>query len=129
MGVSVLTFLKTPIMPNKKLCSTSELDRTDAKSLSIEIDGVITDLFLVRNNAGIYCYIDHCPHLGSPLAWQPDQYLDSDKKHIVCATHAALFKIDSGYCVAGPCVDQSLTQLTIAIIDNEVVLLGDKNEI
>ena len=92
-------------MSLKKLCDVSDLIRTGSKSVEIEIDGVITDLFVVRNDKGLFCYIDHCPHLGSPLSWQADEYLDEKGKHIICATHAALFVIDSGHCVSGPCVN------------------------
>jgi len=52
-----------------------------------------------------------CPHRGVPLEWQPDQFLDPSASLIQCATHGALFLIESGECVAGPCAGQFLTAL------------------
>ena len=42
---------------------------------------------------------------------QPDQFLDPSNSLIQCATHGALFLIENGECVAGPCAGQSLTAI------------------
>ncbi len=39
----------------------------------------------------------------SPLNWTPDRFLDLERKQIICATHGAVFCIDDGLCVGGPC--------------------------
>ena len=66
-------------------------------------------LLAVRREGQVYVYKNRCPHRGVPLEWQPDQFLDPSASLIQCATHAALFLIESGECVAGPCAGQSLT--------------------
>ena len=38
-------------------------------------------------------------------------FLDSSASLIQCATHGALFLIESGECIAGPCAGQSLKAL------------------
>ena len=68
-------------------------------------------LLAVRREGQVYVYKNRCPHRGIPLEWQPDQFLDPSASLIQCATHAALFLIESGECVAGPCAGQSLTAL------------------
>lgn len=65
----------------------------------------------VRREGQVYVYKNRCPHRGVPLEWQPDQFLDPSASLIQCATHAALFLIETGECVAGPCAGQSLTAL------------------
>ncbi|MEE8263379.1 MAG: Rieske (2Fe-2S) protein, partial [Gammaproteobacteria bacterium] len=42
--------------------------------------------------------------------WVPDQFLDETGNLLQCATHGALFRIEDGFCVAGPCTGASLTQ-------------------
>ena len=69
------------------------------------------NLLLVRRDGQVYAYRNRCPHRGIPLEWQPDQFLDHSASLIQCATHGALFLIESGECVAGPCSGQSLTPL------------------
>ena len=73
------------------------------------MDGV--GLLAVRRNGQVFVYRNRCPHRGVALEWQPDQFLDSSASLIQCATHGALFLIESGECIAGPCAGQSLTAL------------------
>jgi nitrite reductase/ring-hydroxylating ferredoxin subunit len=56
----------------------------------------------------VVAYENSCPHLGSPLDWVPDRFLDLERRHILCATHGALFRIADGFCVGGPCAGKSL---------------------
>ena len=104
------------------LCKTADLDATQAKSLIAEIEGEAQDIFVVRNALGIFAYIDVCPHAGSPLEWRQDHFLDDEFHHIICATHGAQFRIENGYCFAGPCKQLSLTALPLEIIENNIYL-------
>lgn len=104
------------------LCKTADLNATQAKSLTAEIEGETQDIFVVRNTLGIFAYIDVCPHAGSPLEWRQDHFLDDEFNHIICATHGAQFRIENGYCFAGPCKQLSLTALPLEIIENNIYL-------
>lgn len=101
-----------------------QLDATQAKSLTMEIDGQVTDIFLVRNIEGVFGYIDRCPHAGSPLEWKADHFLDEEFEYIICASHGAQFRIESGYCFSGPCKKQSLSGLNVLVEDGQVFYLG-----
>ncbi len=76
--------------------------------------------FIVRHDSGIFGYINACPHLNIELNWQENVFLDSDHALIQCATHGALFTIDNGDCVSGPCAGQSLTPLNITEENNKI---------
>ncbi|UZM12287.1 Rieske (2Fe-2S) protein [Pseudomonas kielensis] len=91
----------------KFLCTSAEL--VDASSRGFDIAG--QRVFAVRREGRVYAYQNRCPHRGVGLEWQPDQFLDPSASLIQCATHGALFLIESGECVAGPCAGQSLTAL------------------
>jgi nitrite reductase/ring-hydroxylating ferredoxin subunit len=52
----------------------------------------------------------------------PDQFLNLDKDYIQCATHAALFRIEDGRCVAGPCRGDVLNALPLAVDKGEIFL-------
>ena len=90
------------------LCPTDRL--AEGQSRGFEIEG--EKLFAVRKDGQVYLYRNRCPHKGISLEWLPNQFLDSSASLIQCATHGALFLIDSGECVAGPCAGQSLLALT-----------------
>ncbi|MEB0044661.1 MULTISPECIES: Rieske (2Fe-2S) protein [unclassified Pseudomonas] len=89
----------------KFLCHGLEL--ADASSRGFDVDG--QKLFAVRREGHVYVYLNRCPHRGVALEWKPDQFLDPSKSLIQCATHGALFLIEDGECVSGPCAGQSLT--------------------
>jgi len=101
----------------KTLCTLDELKAR--RSLGFEIDG--TDVFLVLDGDRVCGYLDRCPHRGTPLAWKPDDYLDRDGQHLICATHGALFDIGSGHCIAGPCAGAGLTPIEVAVVAGKVV--------
>ena len=91
----------------KFLCAPQHL--TEGQSRGFLLDGM--NLLAVRRDGQVYAYRNRCPHRGVPLEWQPDQFLDHSQSMIQCATHGALFLIESGECVAGPCAGQSLQAL------------------
>ncbi|MBD9590342.1 Rieske (2Fe-2S) protein [Pseudomonas sp. PDM03] len=91
----------------KFLCAGAEL--AESSSRGFEIDG--EKLFAVRRNGQVYVYNNRCPHRGVGLEWTPDRFLDPSNSLIQCATHGALFLIEDGECVAGPCAGQSLTTI------------------
>jgi nitrite reductase/ring-hydroxylating ferredoxin subunit len=49
------------------------------------------------------------------MAWRTNAYLDGDGVHLACHSHGALFDIETGECVLGPCLGQSLTQVSLAV--------------
>lgn len=91
----------------KFLCTSAQLP--DNGSRGFDFDG--RKVLVVRRAGQVYAYLNRCPHRGVPLEWQPDQFLDPSASLIQCATHGALFLIESGECVAGPCAGQSLAAL------------------
>lgn len=76
--------------------------------------------FVVRRGDAVVGYVDRCPHSGVSLAPRLDDYLTPAGDLIVCGWHGALFTIDGGRCVGGPCVGQYLTPWPVAAIDGVI---------
>ena len=93
----------------KKLMSLDQL--TEGQSKGISVDG--QELFVVCKDQQYFAYINSCPHIGIALEFMPDQFLDADAELIVCSSHGALFEIQSGKCVAGPCIGESLQPIKL----------------
>ena len=93
------------------LCHSDEI--AEGKSKGFQLNE--TFLFAVKKRNQIYIYQNSCPHLGIQLEWQPDEFLDIDASMIQCSTHGALFKIDDGECVLGPCQGQSLIKIDFTL--------------
>ena len=81
-------------------------------------------LLAVRQGEQVFVYENRCPHRGVPLEWVADQFLDSSNRLIQCATHGALFGIEDGVCVAGPCPGEQLEPLPCMVRDGQVFVVA-----
>ena len=70
---------------------------------------------MVRRGERVFGYVNACPHAGTPLDWQPDRFLDAEGSRLMCHTHGALFRVEDGYCEAGPCAGDRLTPFAVEI--------------
>lgn len=61
----------------------------------------------------LIAYRNLCPHRHIPLNWQPHDFIDEESGLIRCSSHGARFSMEDGYCVAGPCLGQSLQLLHV----------------
>ena len=102
--------------PAVTLCPSTVLSEGASKGVNVGQQR----LFLVRKYGKVYGYLNACPHLGIPLEWQADQFLDHDAELIHCSTHGALFTIEDGLCVSGPCANQSLQAITVQEVDGQI---------
>jgi len=105
-----------------KLCSVNEVKENRTKGFDLEVDGKIISLFVVYHEGKILAYKNSCPHVGTPLNWVPDRFMDSEGQFLQCATHGAMFRVDDGYCEFGPCAGESLTPETIVIENDDIYL-------
>lgn len=106
-----------------KLCDLQELETIDSRGFELNYSSRTHDIFIVRNGNTIRAYENSCPHNYAPLNWNPDVFLSYDKNHIQCANHGALFEIDSGHCIYGPCVGQGLTSIKLEIDKNNIFVV------
>lgn len=104
------------------LCKTTDIEDPGSKSFEVKISHQTRSIFVVHKNGEFFAYINQCPHTGVNLEWQEDQFLDLDKELIQCATHDALFAIDSGECLFGPCTGEFLKALPLSIEGDEIHL-------
>ena len=80
--------------------------------------------FVVRLGDKVLAYQNVCPHAGHPLNWQKDKFLTADGKQIICASHGAIYEIESGECIAGPCPGKKLRAVEVAVKNGDIVVRG-----
>jgi nitrite reductase/ring-hydroxylating ferredoxin subunit len=53
--------------------------------------------------------------------------MDDDRVHLLCHSHGALYRTADGYCVSGPCIEQSLVRFDVVCQDDEIsIVLPDE---
>lgn len=82
-------------------------------------------MFLVLRNGVVHGWRNACPHYDyASMAWKKDEFLDANGAHIMCAAHGALFDIQDGRCILGPCLGQSLTPVPLRITGGLIFIDG-----
>ena len=104
------------------LCQLNDLE----EMASIELSIGERRLFAIRQDNQLYAYWNSCPHVGVPLNWMPGKFLDIDKTFIQCSSHGAIFGIDSGKCVSGPCVGDHLSPVVLKQKDTGFYVAADQ---
>jgi len=101
------------------VCSIEELSEGECASVSNNDKAY----FVIHKNGDYFAYMNRCPHLGTHLEFQENKFLTLDQSLIQCAMHGALFEIDTGFCISGPCSGQSLVPVACEIRGEELFLI------
>lgn len=96
------------------LCPSHELLES-GKALVFDVQQyrVPVRAFVLRFQGRVVAYLNRCVHVPTEMDWQPGEFLDSDKRFIVCSTHGATYEPHTGRCVDGPCSRGKLTALEV----------------
>jgi len=105
------------------LCALDEIEDGQGKGFTLGTGAMRREIFVLRAGARVYGYLNACPHQGTPLDWVPDRFISAATGLVLCATHGAMFRVEDGHCVAGPCAGQSLRAVPVGVdAEGQVVL-------
>jgi len=79
------------------------------------------ECFVVNHGGKLYAYVNRCRHVPMSMDWIDNQFMTEDKQYILCATHGACYEPDTGECVSGPPVGQSLVAVPLSVDGDEVI--------
>ena len=108
----------------RPLCRLDDIPDGESRGFD-PANGGFTGLFAIRRGNAVYAYVNSCPHIGVPLDWTPHRFLTRDRAKIICATHGAEFRIETGECTTGPCLGDHLEAVMIEIKDGVVLVPAD----
>ncbi len=105
------------------ICPQAALeDGGRAVRFEVERDGRVLPAFVCMWRGQVHAFLNHCPHRGTELDWQPGEVFEESRLYLMCATHGALFEPDSGLCVGGPCHGASLIPVAVRVEEGQVFL-------
>ncbi|MDE2084762.1 MAG: Rieske 2Fe-2S domain-containing protein [Xanthomonadaceae bacterium] len=105
----------------KSLCGIDAI--ADGGAVAVHVDSSTGgfDLILVRVGDAVAAYHNECPHAGRRLDYAPGKFL-IDNGTLICAAHGAVFGLESGHCLGGPCRGAGLRSVHVDVVDGQVCL-------
>jgi len=108
---------------NHKLCQRGDIPPAGSNGFAfVDNTGALRNYMVIEKGGTLHIYENSCPHIGVPLDFNPGKFLDLSGEMIICSTHGALFQIDDGHCVSGPCVGKNLVPVSFEIRGEDVLI-------
>ena len=86
------------------LCNSADLVEGGlAVAFDVVYGGQTCRAFAIRFEGGVHAYLNRCTHVAMEMDYQPDQFFDDSGRWLLCATHGAAYRPDTGACAGGPC--------------------------
>lgn len=111
----------TTAPPGVRLAALDDIRDGTARNFVLQLKTGRFHGFVVRRGQQVFGYLDRCPHMGLPLAQELDNYLTSGRELILCSWHGALFDVERGRCVGGPCIGAGLLVWPVSVRDGVIV--------
>lgn len=103
------------------LCTSADLaERGTAWVWDVLQYGQPARAFALRFDGRAVAYLNRCVHVPTEMDWQPGQFLDLEKRFILCSIHGAAYAPGDGRCLGGPCGRGRLTPITLQERDGQV---------
>lgn len=103
------------------LCAGSDLaERGQAHTFDVLHFREPARAFALRFDGQVVAYLNRCAHVPTEMDWRDGEFLDSDRKFIICAIHGAAYHPLDGRCVTGMCGRRGLTALVVEERDGQV---------
>jgi len=103
------------------LCASADLtDGGQALVFDVKEYGRAARAFALRFEGRVVSYLNRCLHVPTEMDWQPGEFLDTDRRFIICSIHGALYEPREGRCVGGPCGRGRLTALHVEEREGQV---------
>ena len=113
--------LDNPTLQPELLCTSADLpERGRAWVWDVLQYGRPARAFAMRFDGAVVAYLNRCVHVPTEMDWQPGEFLDIDKRWILCSIHGASYEPADGRCVGGPCGKGRLTPVSVQERDGQV---------
>ncbi len=106
---------KSAAVPEKgtAICSLEDIPDGGGHEVSFGSGPEPFRVLLIRLGDRVLAYHNCCPHFFQPLNYEPQVFHVYDREYLMCAHHTALFRVQDGYCFAGPCTGARLSAIPV----------------
>lgn len=99
--------------PGDRLVAIDEMTPGSARIFKTGLGERSEEIILVKTEAGFRAYRNRCRHIPVSLDWGDGDVVDERGDMLQCHTHGALYQMEDGLCVAGPCKGRTLIPVEI----------------
>ncbi len=86
------------------LCASGDLaDSALAVPFDVVYGGQTCRAFAIRFQGQVQAFLNRCSHVAMEMDWQPNRFFDATGQWLLCASHGASYRPDTGACAGGPC--------------------------
>lgn len=110
--------------PGTILGPLDELPDGEAKEYVLGRGVSAFSMFVVRQGAQLFGYLNICPHYSQPLNYRAGAFLNEAKTRIRCTMHFAEFRIEDGFGIAGAAENCWLDPVPVEIADGQIRIAG-----
>ncbi len=103
-------------MPKQAICKFNSIEENQSKGFQVGSEAI----FIVKKDNQLHAFHNKCPHININLETMPNQFLNLDKTYIQCSNHGALFEIETGKCISGPCFGEYLMPINAHVEDGQI---------
>jgi nitrite reductase/ring-hydroxylating ferredoxin subunit len=103
------------------LCASAELEESgQGRVFDVLLWRRPARAFALRFEGRVVAYMNRCAHVPTEMDWRRGEFLDDERRFIVCAVHGAVYEPTTGRCIAGPCTGQRLMPIAVIERDGQV---------
>lgn len=111
----------TAVQPLQPILRVGELRPGQTKKFLLTWNGREEEAFVVSYDGQLHAYVNRCLHVPMTMDWIDNQFLTEDGRFILCATHGACYRPDTGECVTGPPCGKFLIRVPLTVRGDEVL--------
>ena len=114
-------------LPPVLICDSELLvDGGEGVRFPVAVFGEAATGFVVRFRGTAYAYLNRCAHVPMELDWVQGQFFESSGEFLMCATHGAVYRPESGMCAGGPCRGGKLRPIAVREVEGKVYWQPDE---
>ena len=98
----------------KAIATVGEIAPGKTKKFLLDCAGTEVEGFVLNAGGEHHAWVNRCRHVPMSLDWVENQFFTAEGDFIQCATHGALYRPETGECVAGPPCGKSLHRIPLS---------------
>lgn len=106
------------------LCAADAIPEGGAREVFVGPPDDALHVVLFKRGGRVFVYRNRCPHFLLPLNAGPGRFILFKDGLVMCAWHSAVFRIEDGAGIDGPCMGAGLEPLPVIERDGMLILGG-----